>query len=327
MIKKNTLLTFVLFVFVALNAQERTKKVIYIAGEKMRCEMGNIITSCYKMKPHEDSAWRAFSYEIEGFIWQSGMQQCLQVEELKENNVTSYRMMTLIESIPTVLNQTEILENNQWELIGITVFHNYMPYVPRAKANIQFNLDSNYATGYAGCNTFLVKASYSNGRINFKDYESTLRSCQNDSIEKLVYNVLSGESEFYHKGKILYIGNSKGVLLSFRPKRKIDSLIYTLSHPKPYKGNSFQFIEGITYDVTLDDLEEFKGNSFLFVKNELTTDETQKFHLKLDNIDKNNQLVSIHVLKRDGNTSDGIYKAELIFKDGRKKTINLRNVR
>jgi hypothetical protein len=313
--------------FVTINAQESTKKVIFIAGEKMRCEMGNIITSCYKMKPHEDSAWRAFSYEIDGFIWQPGMQHQLQVEEIKENNTFSYRMLSMIESIPTVLNQTVILKNNIWELIGIRVFHNYMPNVRRSGVNVYFNLDSNYATGFGGCNSYLVKASFQDGRISFKDYQSTLKSCTNDSIEKLLQDVMSGESEFYYKGKILYIGNSNGVLLNLRPKYKIDSLIYALTHPKPYKGNSFQFLEGVSYDVTLDDLEEFKGNSYLFVSDEISKEESKKIYLRLNNIDKNNQVESILIFNKDGSTAEGIYKAEVIFKDGSKKTVNLRNVR
>lgn len=326
MIRKNLFLVFGMLCFVIASAQETTKKVIYISGEKTRCEIGNTITSCYKMKPHEDSAWSVFSNEIAGFIWQPAMIHRLEVEETVVNNVRSYKMLRLIESIPTVFNQVEILKNNEWELVSIRLFHNSMPSVRKAKSSIQFFTDSNYATGFSGCNAFTVKASFTDGRINFKDNLSTLKFCQNDTIEKLVFNVLGGASEFYFKGRLLYIGNSNGVLLHYKPKRKIDSLIYELSHPKPYRGNSFKQLEGITYEITLDDLKESRERAYLFITKELTEEESKTMFLKLENMNVNSNIASIRVMGKGGHP-DGIYQAEVEFRDGNKEMINIRNVR
>src|SRR5690606_29332922 len=167
-------------------------------------------------RTHPDSLWQPFSYEIKGFEFVEGVQSLIEVK-VTENSVpdrwgqtTSYELVRVIEKRNMILNQKELLRNNEWQLLNVQLFTKFVPFVIRSKAKFVFNVDSSYVTGFAGCNNFTAKASYDDGSIVFADFLSTAKSCQYDTVETLIKEVLSGASAYYVKNGILYLAGKNG---------------------------------------------------------------------------------------------------------------------
>lgn len=328
---KNVLTMFLVIVLHSLaNAQEPTIRFFYVGDEKTRFEANNNIQACYKIKVHKDSSWKPFPYEIEGYIWEPGVQSYVEVEEMPILDAApnqapfKYRLIRTIENRNMVLRNAIILADNRWKLINLQVFRDVLPAARRLGAYIEFNLDSNYATGFGGCNTFNVGATYSDGSINFYKLNSTLMTCANDSLEKKVLEVFNGEVHYYFRNNMLFISGSNMVTLHFRPEKRKDSLINELSLPKMYRGNTFKVMPNLQFTVTLDDEKEAGQKSFLFRGVEMTELEKKTIAYKMVNAELNDVIAEIRILKSATN-KNGLYNAILIFRDGTKRNIQIKN--
>lgn len=324
-------LGLVLMTWAEVNAQTPELKYLYVADEKMKCEIGNTLMACYRVRTHKDSLWRAFPYEIEGFIWEPGVQVYMEVEEYtiaepKEGEPNKrYKFIKAIESRNMVLTQTELLAKNRWKLINIQILRDMVPNVRKMGAYVEFFSDSNYATGFSGCNQFYTGASYKEGNINFFKFSSTLKSCGNDSLEKLFISAFNGETHFYFKNNMLFLVGSNSVILHFRPERRIDSLVNELQMPRISRGNHYKVMPDGKFSVVLDDEKEAGYKTFIFTNAELNAKEKATVIYRLINLDPNDQIAEIQVLKLSGKKK-GFSKAILILKDGTRRNTEIRNV-
>lgn len=327
---KNKIFIFSILLM-SISAKAQSLKYWYIADAKIPCQYGNTVMSCLQVRTSPDSVWRPFKYEIEGFIWEPGVEAMIELTETvlpvpgPDGAPAKYKYIRTVEVKNTVLKQKVILGSTRWNLINIQSSTTPIPRVKMLKAWMEFNLDSNTAGGFGGCNSFGGNAEVLEGEINFGPIMSTLKSCTNDSVEKIFLESMQGNTQFFFRNRMLFITCQNGYTLHFRPAQKIDSLISELSKPHIYKGNSFAHLKNGAVGVTLDDIKEAANKNYIMIDSALTEKEKLSIDHKLINTDTASNVAEIHILKKPGKSKD-IFHAILIFRDGTTREFMIRHV-
>ncbi len=329
---KRLCLLFLCMAFTKVWAQNVETKVMIVADAKTACENNGVISSCYKVKMHKDSNWSVFPYEIEGFIFEPGIESTIEIQIIQQfNQVTQtletvYHFIKTIESKSTVLDDPKILTFCQWKLLNIEQYLKVVPMVKKANANIRFSVDSGFSTGFGGCNGFYIPSKFEQGVIHFGIGQSTLLSCSNEEIEKKVMDALKGKAAFYYRNNMLFVVCENLMTLHFRPAKRIDSLVMSLYKPAVQsRGNTFANLGNGTFYITLDDVQQSAKKDFTLNSRSLTATEKQTYQCILNNIDLDDPLKTIYIFKKL-NAATQTFNADLIYKDGSKKRIQIKNV-
>ena len=308
-----------------------TSKYWYVGDAKIACQIGDMVTSCLKVRTSPDSAWRDFPWEIEGFLWEPGTETLIELEETplttptNEGQTIKYKLVRVVEVKNTVLKNKALLGASKWKLVNIEQDRKMLPMVKRANAWITFNLDSNTVSGFGGCNGFGGNAEVKEGEISFGQMLSTLKACPGDSIEKRLLETMVGQSQFYIRNNILFITCQNNSTLHFRPEKRIDSLVNSLNKPQIYRGNTYNLLRNGQYGITLDDVPESANKNYLFNVAKTTTVEKKTIKLKLINTIPDNEVQEVHILLKPHKSKD-VKHAIVVFKDGTKRSIFVRNV-
>lgn len=327
--KKISVLFFLLLMALASKAQ--TVKYLYIADSKIGCVIGDVAMSCLQVRTSPDSVWRAFPYEIEGFIHEPGIEVMIEMTETPILNASAdspafrYKYLRTVEVKNTVIRQRELLGASRWKLVNIQEQTKMIPRVRMMNAWLQFNLDSNTVRGFGGCNGFGGNSEVKEGEINFGQMYATEKSCQHDSIERIFLEGIQSNTQFYLRNNILFITCQNGYTLHFRPEKRIDSLVNEFSKPHIYRGNTYNKLRDGRFGVTLDDLKEGENKNYLFNSAKLSELEKKTILYKLVNTNPDNNVVEIRILKKPHKNKE-LHYAEVILKDGTKRNILIRSV-
>lgn len=324
------ILLFLGYALIDSQAQS-TYKYWYIGDSKMACQIGDMVTSCLRVKTSSDSAWRDFPWEIEGFLWEPGTETLIELEELPldtpsvDGQTMRYKFVRMVETKNTVLKNKELLKATRWKLVNIEQDRKLTPMVKRANAWIQFNTDSNTVTGFGGCNSFGGNAEVKEGEIGFGQMLATLKACPGDSIERKLLETMAGQSQFYIRNNILFITCQNNATLHFRPEKRIDSLVNTLNKPKIYRGNTYNLLRDGQYGITLDDVPECANKNYLFGMVKTTATEKKTIKLKLINTLPESEVKEVYILLKPHKTK-GVNHAVVVFNNGTKRNILIKNV-
>lgn len=327
--KKISVLFVLLLMAVASKAQ--AVKYLYIADSKIGCIIGDVAMSCLQVRTNPDSVWRAFPYDIEGFIHEPGIEVMIEMTETPVLNASPdspafrYKYIRTVEVKNTVIRQRELLGASKWKLVNIQEQTKMIPRVRMLNAWVQFNLDSNTVRGFGGCNSFGGNAEVNEGEINFGQMYATKMSCQHDSIERIFIESIQSNTQFYLRNNILFITCQNGYTLHFRPEKRIDSLVNEFSKPHIYRGNTYSQLKDGRFGVTLDDLKEGENKNYLFNSAKLSETEKKTILYKLVNVNPDNNVVEIRILRKPHKNKE-IHYAEVILKDGTKRNILIRSV-
>ncbi len=328
--KKSILFLFLLLT-TAFVGKAQSLKYWYIADAKIACQYGDMVMSCLKVRTSPDSAWKDFPFEIEGFIWEPGVEALIELEETSlgapdSNGQTAlYKFIRVVETKNTVIKNRELLGASKWKIVNLQQGLTMVPLVRKAGAWVQFNLDSGTFEGFGGCNSFGANAEVKDGQINFGLAESTLKSCSNDSIEKLIFDAMVGEAQYYFRNNILFITFTNNTTLHLRAEKRIDSLVKEFSKPSIYRGNTYNKLRNGQYGVTLDDVAESKNKNYIFNEVKLTPNEKKTIKVKLVNSMKENEIQEVHILNKIHKVKGNAY-AVIVLKDGTKRNIIIKNV-
>lgn len=324
------LTTLVIFAFKTYG-QEKQIKIMYIADAKIACTYNNITTSCLKVKSHPDSSWKDFPYEIEGFIFEPGVETQIEVSVETIANPPenapkyAYKLIKVLETRVTVLEDKRILTNNKWKLINIEQNRKMIP-VRKANAWFKFNIDSNKMEGFAGCNSLSGNTTFENGMMQFGMFNSTMMSCENDDIEKTIKEALVGKAAFYVRNNMLFVVCENLMTLHLRPERKLDSIIKVISRPpSKYDGNTYLKLKDGHYAVRLDYVKQAQNEQMMFKVIPLTPAEKKTMLFKLRNMGENNAIKEIQILRKPHKVAT-LHYAVIIFKDGTKESIVIQDV-
>ena len=113
------ILLFLGYALIDSQAQS-TYKYWYIGDSKMACQIGDMVTSCLRVKTSSDSAWRDFPWEIEGFLWEPGTETLIELEELPldtpsvDGQTMRYKFVRMVETKHRFKEQ-RIVESNPLE--------------------------------------------------------------------------------------------------------------------------------------------------------------------------------------------------------------------
>lgn len=311
--------------------QEKEIKIMYIGDAKIACTYNNIITSCLKVKSDPDSSWKEFPYEIEGFIFEPGVESQVEVSvetiaNPQENSPKyAYKLIRVIESHVTVLEDKRILANNKWRLINIEQNRTMIP-ARKANAWFKFNIDSNRLEGYAGCNTISGNTTFENGMMQFGMLTTTMMSCENDNIEKYVREAMAGKAAFYVRNNMLFVVCENLVTLHLRPERRLDSIINVIRRPpSKYDGNTYLKLKDGHYSVRLDYLKQAQNRQMIFKVVPMTATEKKTMRFKLRNVVDDDAIKEIRVLRKPHKVAT-LHYAIVIYKDGTQESIVIQDV-
>lgn len=316
---------------VNMSIESQAPKYWYVADAKIACQFGNVVMSCLQVRSSLDSNWKPFQHEIEGFIWEPGIEVLIELEVIPIKKTSpdapafKYKYIRTVEVKQTVLKQSEIIGKNKWKLINIQSVSSMIPRVRNLGAWIQFEPDSGTVQGFGGCNKFGGNAEILEGEINFGEMYSTEMYCKNDSLERLLLESLKSNTQFYFRNNMLFITCSNGYTLHLRPEKRMDSLVNVLSRPAIYRGNTFNILRNGQFGVTLDDEKESKNRNFIFEKDTLTQLDTNIIKYRLMNVDVNSDIQVIELLAKP-HPSKEISYAVILFKDGSRREIMMRHV-
>ena len=91
------------------------------------------------------------------------------------------------------------------------------------------------------------------------------------------------------------------------------------------RGNTFANLGNGTYYVTLDEVKQAAKKDYTFNSKVLSATEKQSYQCILENIEPNDPLKGIYISKKLSADKQS-YNADLLFKDGSKKRIQIKNV-
>lgn len=312
-------------------SQDSKVRNIYIADSKVACQYNNTITSCLKIKSHLDSNWKEFPYEIEGFIFEPGVEVYIEMQETKilfpEDNGPkyTYKQLRVIESRATVLDQKILLASNKWKIINLELDRVVTP-VKKASAYLTFNIDSNTVSGFAGCNSFMCNTLIENGILQFGIAQNTLMACSNDAIEQRIMEGLKGKAAYYIRNNMLFVVCENRMIIHCRPEKKLDSLIADINKPIVVsRGNTFADMQNGEFVVTLDELPKAANKQMFFKKIVLSATEKKTMKYKLKNVNSDETISQIIILNKP-HKMKGYFYAIVIMKDGSKSNVVMRNV-
>ncbi len=330
---KNAFILFFLTIlsFQQLNAQKSVTKLWYIADAKIACTYNNTITSCLKIRSHSDSSWKDFPYEIEGFIFEPGVETRIELIETEilypEDNGPkyTYKLVKVLETKITVLKDKRLLGGNKWKIINIESNRTILPS-KRANAYLVFEIDSNRISGFGGCNQFGGNTLIEDGDLTFGLINSTMLSCLNDEVERQVKEALVGKAAYYVRNNMLFIVCENHTILHLRPEKKLDSILAVINSPaKASDGNIYTFLKNGECFVKLDFLPEANKKPLMFKKAVMSVEEKKTMKHKLVNVFPESNIVSLHILKKIDKKT-GLNHAVVIFRDGTQKTVLIHHV-
>jgi heat shock protein HslJ len=325
------LLLFFCLNFSNTKAQTINIKRFIIADAKTACIFENSIMACYKIKNHPDSSWKDFPYPIEGFLYEQGYETEIDVEETIIDfpgdtiQKRQYKLIRIINKVNKVITDLRVLTNNEWTFINMAKSGNVTP-LRKANANIIFNIEEKKVNGFSGCNQFSGNAKFENGVIDFGMLISTKMACDKSSIETIINEGLTGKAAFYVRNNMLYLICENNTSLHLKPKKRLDSILNVINNPEPiYSGNHYALMENKNYQLKLSGFPEFKDMLFEFKTTEINEKDKVSIDLRLSNIDKDNSIAFINILKLPHPEKNTKY-ADVIFKDGTKKRILITEV-
>ena len=329
---KKVLFTFALFFTINLAfSQGSAISSIYIGDSKVACQYNNTITSCLKIKSHLDSNWREFPYEIEGFIFEPGVEVHIEMEQtpilFPEDNGPkyTYKQIRVIDTRSTVLDNKALLAANKWKIINLEMDRVVTP-ARKTGAYILFNIDSNSVSGFAGCNSFFANTLIENGVLQFGVAQNTLLACSNDAIEQRIMEGIKGKAAYYMRNNMLFIVCENRMILHCRPEKKLDSLIADINKPVVVsRGNTFANMQNGQYVVTLDELPKAANLQMFFKSSVLTATEKKTIKIKLKNSNEDEPVSQIIILSKP-HKMKGYFYAIVVMKDGTKTNVVMRNV-
>lgn len=329
---KKIIFTFlVLFTWSLSFSQGNVLSNIYIADSKVACQFNNTVTSCLKIKSHLDSNWKEFPYEIEGFIFEPGVEVHIEMERVPilfpEDNGPkfTYKQIRVIDTRATVLENKVLLAANKWKIINLEMDRVVTP-AKKAGAYMLFNIDSNRVYGFAGCNSFSANTLIENGILQFGIAMNTLVACPNDAIEQRIMEGLKGKAAYYFRNNMLFVVCENRMILHCRPEKKLDSLISEINKPVVLeRGNTFADMQNGEYVVTLDELAQAARKQMFFKKSVLSAVEKKTIRLKLKNSNVDETISQILILSKPHKLK-GSYYAIVIMKDGSRTNVVMRNV-
>jgi heat shock protein HslJ len=325
---KNILIVFVLLLtFGEINAQKT--HLWYVADKKIACQSGDVVMACLLIKTSKDSAWKDFPHEIEGFIFEQGVEVRIEVLETlvpdsAGNLQQVYKLVSTMEERKTVIEDKRVLTSNTWKIINIQERQKQYPS-KKTGAFLVFQVDSGRISGFSGCNRLSGNAQFSDGSVNFGMIASTKMGCDYNEVEQKINAALVGRAAYYVRNNILFMICENGAVLHLRPEKKLDSILLVISKPPSiFDGNTF-FFEGENCPVRLDDVPEAGGVPMMFRRTALTAQEKEKILYKLVNIAPDHQVAEIHILKKNHKVH-GMNYALVVFKDGSSKQVDIRQV-
>jgi heat shock protein HslJ len=314
-----------------VTAQNPVTRILYIGDAKITCNSNDMVISCLKVRPHPDSSWRGFPYEIEGFIFEPGVETMVEILEtpiaFPEGNGPkfTYKLVKVLETRNTVLIDKRLLAGNKWKIINIEQDRTMLP-ARKANAFLEFNLDSNKITGFAGCNQLSGNSMIENGDITFGIFTSTMTSCGNDETERKIKEAMVGKAAYYIRNNILFVVCENHAILHLRPEKRLDSIMEAINKkPSAIDGNTYVLMNDGNCIVRLDYVKEVSNKTMTFKKGALTAVEKKTIRYKLVNMLPDNEVTTIYILKKLDKVT-GMNYAEVIFRNGTRKTILIRNV-
>lgn len=316
-----------------LLGQDPVKKTFIVADAKVACIHENSIMACYKVKTHQDSIWREFPFQIEGFFFEQGFETEIEVLETKmifpgdSVQKLNYKFIREIKKTNRLVNDIRVLANNHWKILNHESYGTITP-LRKANASISFDIKENKISGFSGCNQIGGNAQFENGVINFGVLISTKMACDNIELENLITGVLTGKAAFYVRNNILFIVGENNSLLHLRPGKRLDSIIQVINTPKsPFDGNTYFLLKDGKFQIKIDEIESTNGQMMIFNKSVTLTEVEKKSNIlfKLVNINKESDIVQINILKL-AHASNNTKYADVIFKDGTKKRILIQEV-
>lgn len=328
---RNLFLILFCVTFTSVYSQESIFKTFYVGDSKIACQYNNTITSCLKVKNHPDSNWVNFPYDINGFIFEQGVECLIEVEEIPVINPVNnspkytYKLIRVIQTKKTVLDNKKLLASNRWRIINFELDRVTTP-AKRANGYMNFDLDSNKIYGYGGCNSFGGNVLIEDGIIQFGHITNTLLSCPHDAIEAKLMEGLKGKAAFYIRNNMLFIVCENRMSIHLRPEKKLDSMMNEINKPDLVsRGNTFGNMQNGHYVVTLDEVPEAAMKQMIFVDQSMNDVERGTIKVKLTNLSAEDPIKEIHILKK-AHKDQGYYYAVVLFKDGTSREIVIRNV-
>lgn len=328
--KKSVLILLLFAGSSLLKGQSVNIREFIVADAKTACIYNNAITSCLKIKFHPDSNWKEFPYTIKGFIHEPGVEVRLLAEEKllefpdEDSMMIAYKLIKVVETRKTVLDDIALLRNNRWKVINLEQDLKVTP-AKRAGAFMVFNPDSNLISGFGGCNGFGGNALMDNGVIQFGEINQTLLSCSNDELETRIMSGLKGKAAFYVRNNMLFLVCENLMTIHLRPEKKLDSVIMVLQKPVRQKqGSSFMDMKNGHFSVAVDLGDGSPISNMMFGSEKLTPAEAKTIRHKLKNLNPNDPIAVVHILKTP-HQMEGLYYATLIMKDGSRKSVIMRH--
>jgi len=324
----------ILLLFISLSqasAQTSVSKQWYVADAKIACSYNGTVTSCLKIKEHKDSSWRDFPFEIEGFIFEPGVETLIEVTETKilypEDNgpKNTYKLVKVLESRNTVLTDRRLLSVGRWKIINIEYKRSVLPS-KKAGAYLDFNIDSNKLNGFAGCNSFGGNTQIENGSLGFGIFNASMMSCPNDEIERQIKEAMIGRAAFYVRNNILFVVCENQTILHLRCEKKLDSMIAVINAPAvPQDDNNYTFMKDGNCAVRLDYVKQANKQVMMFKKGTMTVEQKKVMKYRLVNMFPENTITELHILKKVDKVS-GMNYAVVKFKDGSQMTVLMQHV-
>jgi heat shock protein HslJ len=212
----------ILLCFVNLSCTSDSSKqlqIFEVNSFKVPCE-GVAPMSCYQIKQFgEDSDWKYFYDQIEGFNYQPGFLYTIEVrvETLLENEVPAdgssfkYTLVSVLDQVKDI----RLAVNDIWVLE--TMDGKTLPDVFLKRPYIEIQVAKNQILGNDGCNSFTSKLEFLDNRvIRFGSFAATKMACLNEDLSsEFMENLEITNSYIVNQGVLSLLKDDK-VLLTFR---------------------------------------------------------------------------------------------------------------
>lgn len=324
-----------IFIFILIGsfhsavAQEAEIKTWYIADAKIACTIGDVTTSCLRIKDSLSGEWRNFQWDIEGFQHEKGFEYVIQVrlDKLKftEDNGPQYKytLEKVVSKTNMLIIDKRILANNTFRIINIEQYGRTTLAV-KSKAFIQFDPDTNLISGFAGCNSFAGPCSYATAFMEFGTLNNTLKTCEFQTIEDKIMQSLKGKATFYMRKGMVYVVCENFMTLHLKPERSMDSILRVFEEEKaPKRDIHFSKTEDGLYIVNapISNGPDILLNSYRPFK--LTAEEKKKIYLKLVPFQQSGDITEVLISKK-AHEKPHMYYATITYKNGKKKEVEIR---
>lgn len=223
------------------NVPNTTTSVFWVSGEKTECT-GVVKMQClqvYRGENLNNASWKNFYSSIEGFKFEVGYLQKIEVKEEKldpknipaDGSSIKYTLVKVLEK----QKDYQSLLNGNWTLQLL----NNEPVRSKKLPTLNIDLLKKRVSGTDGCNNYngkiinAVAAKFELGNI-----ASTKKMCQDMSIANVFNETLRSSSTYQMKGNNLIIYNKASKkALSFTKNKKTEAGLGSQSEPNPILHN------------------------------------------------------------------------------------------